>query len=179
MKLNEELDKLPEKSVVLVITSAKNFEETSLKLLSIMLEKYKEGGYITVNKPYQSMVKLLKSNNINERNVFFVDCVTEYLREKEKTSKNCYFVDSPADLTEIGIALDPIFKDKTHKFLVLDSVDLLTVYNDADSVVKFAHFLTGKLRMHNMGGVLLALKEKSDKKFLDELGQFCDKIITL
>ncbi len=177
--IKDEIKNLPENFIVLVVTPAKKFQETSMQLLSLLTKKYQGGGYITINQPYQSMVKLIKSNNINERNLFFIDCVTEYLREKEVISKNCYFVDSPADLTEIGIALDPILKDSVHHFLMLDSLDILAIYNNPESVVKFAHFLTGKLRMHNMSGVLLALKEKSDEKIINELSQFCDKVITI
>lgn len=175
--LEKELGSLPECSVVLVVTSADKFRETSIKLLSLMLGKYKGGSYITVNTPYQSMVKLLKSKNINDRNLFFVDCITDYLREKEAIVRNCYFVNSPANLTEVGIALEPIFKDSSHNFLILDSVDTLAVYNNFETVAKFAHFLAGKLRFHNMSGMLLAVEEKSDEKLINELSVFCDKVI--
>ncbi len=177
--LEEELKGLSEKFIALVIVPAEKMQETSIEILSILTDKYKGGGYITVNRPYQSMAKILKSKNINDRNLFFVDCITDYLREKEVIAKNCYFVDSPADLTEIGIALEPIIKDEVHQFLILDSLDTLTVYNNQESVIKFTHFLTGKLRMHDMSCVLLAIDEKSDEKLLHKLGQFCDKVITL
>jgi len=178
-RVEDELEGLPEKFIVLVVMPAEKFHETSMQILNALISRYNGGSYITVNMPYQSMTKLLKSNNINDRNIFFIDCITDYLREKETISKNCYFVDSPADLTEIGIALDPILKDDIHQFLILDSLDTLVVYNDQESVVKFTHFLTGKLRIHDMSGILFALKEKSDEKMINELGQFCDKIINI
>lgn len=168
MKIEDQLKGLPEKFIVLVVVSSDKFQQTSMQLLDVLTKRYKGGGYITVNKPYQSMTKLLKNNNISERNVFFIDCVTAYLREKNAISKNCYFVDSPADLTEISIALDPILKDDVHQFLMVDSLDILKVYNNYESVIKFAHFLTGKLRMHDMSGVLLAVEEKSEEKLIHE-----------
>lgn len=179
MTLEDELRNGTEKFIALVVIPSNKFQETSLQILNMMLNRYKGGGYITINRPYQSMVKLLRGSNINERNVFFIDCITEYLREKEMIVKNCSFVDSPANLTEIGIALDPILKDSIHNFVILDSLDLLTVYNSPDLVIKFTHFLTGKLRIHDMSGIFLIAKDKSDEKMLAEMGQFCDRIITV
>ena len=179
MKLEEELNGLPEKFIAMVIVPSEKFQETSIQILNTMLGRYKGGSYITLNRPYQSMVKLLRNNNVNERNIFFIDCITEYLREKEMIVRNCSFVDSPANLTDIGIALDPILKDTKHHFTMLDSIDLLSVYNSKELVVKFTHYLTGKLRIHDMSGIFLASKEKSDDKMLSEMAQFCDKIITL
>lgn len=178
-EIEEELKGLPEKFIVLVITPLQKFQETSMKMLDTMINRYKNGSYVTINKPYQSMVKILESNNISDRNVFFIDCITQYLREKEAISRNCRFVDSPSNLTEVGIILDPIIKDDIHKFLIIDSLDTMTVYNELETVIKFAHYITGKLRFHDMSGVLLAVKEKSDERFISELGQFCDKVITI
>ncbi|MFH1210868.1 MAG: hypothetical protein V1645_03045 [archaeon] len=179
MKLEEEIKSMPEKFVALIIVPSNKFQETSMQILNIMMEKYKGGGYVTVNRPYQSMVKMLRTGNINERNIFFVDCITEYLRENEMVVRNCSFVDSPANLTDIGIALDPIIKDKKHNFIMVDSIDLLSVYNSPELVIKFAHFITGKLRLHDTSGIFLASKEKSDEKLINEMAQFCDRVITL
>ncbi|MFH1331795.1 MAG: hypothetical protein ABIH63_00740 [archaeon] len=177
--IEEELKALPEKFIALVVIPADKMEEVSIEVLNALTKKYRAGSYITVNRPYKNMVKIMESKNINERNLFFIDCITDYLREKEAIVRNCYFVDSPTDLTEIGIALDPLLKDKIHQFLILDSVDTLKIYNNTESVIKFTHFLTGKLRIHDMSGIFLMVDEKSDEKFVHQLGQFCDKVIHL
>lgn len=180
--LESELKGLSENFVVMAIVPFRHFEEANLHLLSILVDKYKskdaKGSYITINRPYKSMVQLLESKNISHQNLFFIDCITKELKESIN-SKKCYFVNSPGNLTEIAIALDPVFKSGNHKFIFLDSLDTLTVYNPIDSVIKFAHFLTGKVRMHSISGVLLALHEKSDQRLVTELAQFCDKVIDL
>ncbi|MBL7100560.1 MAG: hypothetical protein ISS23_01255 [Nanoarchaeota archaeon] len=177
--LQAELKNLPENFVVMAIVPFKHFEEFNLHLLSFLVKKYNaRGSYITINRPYKSMVQLLKKQNINVRNLFFIDCITKELRER-KNVENCYFVGSPSNLTEIAIALDPVFKENKQKFIFLDSLDTLTVYNSVESVIKFAHFLTGKVRLHDISGVLLAVHENSDKRLVTELAQFCDKVIDL
>ena len=177
--LEAELKNLPENFVVMAIVPFKHFEEANLHLLSILVEKYNaKGSYITVNRPYKNMVQLLKRGNVNVENLFFIDCITKGSEEKSNT-KNCYFVGSPSNLTEIAIALDPVFKEGKHKFIFLDSLDTLTVYNSVESVIRFAHFLTSKVRLHDISGVLLAVHENSDERMVIELAQFCDKVIDL
>ncbi|MBU4501742.1 MAG: DUF835 domain-containing protein [Nanoarchaeota archaeon] len=177
--LEKELKNLPENFVVMAIVPFKHFEEANLHLLSILINNYnRKGSYITINRPYKSMIQLLKRENIDIRNLFFIDCITKEISEQKK-SKNCYFVGSPNNLTEIAVALDPTFKEGKNKFVFLDSLDTLTVYNSVESVIKFAHFLTSKVRLHDLSGVMLAVHENSDSRLIMELAQFCDKVIDL
>ena len=177
--LEAELKALPENFVVMAIVPFRNFEEVNFHLLDLLIKRYdSKGSYITINRPYKSMVQLLKNKNINFKNMFFIDCITKELSERG-SAKDCYFVGSPSNLTEIAIALDPVFKEGKHKFIFLDSLDTLAIYNPIDSVIKFAHFLTSKVRLHDISGIFLAVHENSDEKLMMELAQFCDKVIDL
>jgi archaellum biogenesis ATPase FlaH len=177
--LEAELKALPENFVVMAIVPFRNFEEVNFHLLDLLIKRYdSKGSYITINRPYKSMVQLLKNKNINFKNMFFIDCITKEMSER-RSVKDCYFVGSPSNLTEIAIALDPVFKEGKHKFVFLDSLDTLAIYNPIDSVIKFAHFLTSKVRLHDISGIFLAVHENSDEKLMMELAQFCDKVIDL
>jgi len=178
--LENELKNLPENFVVMAIVPFKNFEEANMHLLSMIIKRYNsKGSYININRPYKSMVQLLDDKNINTKNLFFIDCITKEVRESTGENENCYFVGSPSNLTEIAIALDPVFKEGKHKFIFLDSLDTLAIYNPIESVIKFAHFLTSKVRLHNLSGVMLAVHENSDERLMMDLAQFCDKVIDL
>lgn len=177
--IEKELENLPDHFVVLAILPSKHFENINLHLLNILVNKQRSfGSYITINRPYKNMLELLKSRSIDTKKLYFIDCITQELREDD-SEKGCYYVNSPSDLTELAIALDPVFKKEKHEFIFLDSLDTLLIYNDMDRVVKFAHFLTGKIRMHKLKGFFLALHEKSDERLIAELSRFCDKVIDL
>lgn len=177
--LENELKKLPKNFVIMAIVPFKHFEEVNLHLLSLLMKKADvKGSYISVNKPYKSVIQLLEKQNINVGNLFFIDCITSVVKD-ELNTKSCYFVGSPSNLTEIAIALDPVFSEGKHEFVFLDSLDTLAVYNSVESVIKFAHFLTSKVRLHDLSGVMLAVHESSDARLITELAQFCDKVIDL
>jgi hypothetical protein len=66
-----------------------------------------------------------------------------------------------------------------NKSLFVDSISTLLIYNRAETVSKFLHFLTGKIRVLNLNGVLLSTEKELDPEFADQLEQFVDKTVDL
>ena len=46
-------------------------------------------------------------------------------------------------------------------------------------MLKFIHYLTGKIRLWNIQGIMVALHEDTDKRLISEISQFCDRMIDL
>ncbi len=177
IKIEEELKKLPEDFVVLTIVPSENYDEINSKILNFLTKKGK-GTYITVNRPYSALIKRLKANGLKLDNLYFIDCITKELRGS-CIGENCSFIESPQDLTGVAVALDSVFKKEDHEFIYIDSLDTLSVYNDATKLIKFFHFLTGKIKLHSLSGVIIGIHEDTDKALIAKLTQFCDKVIDL
>jgi archaellum biogenesis ATPase FlaH len=178
-KILDQLKDLPNNFIVMLVVGSDNYEQANMSILNMLVNQQScSGSYVTVNRPYKSMIELMKSSGIDHNKLFFIDCITKKVEEPKET-KNCVFIDSPSNLTELGIALEEVFKQSKHKFLFLDSLNILAVYNSPERVIKFAHFLTSKMRMHDLKGVMISLHEDTDKKLIAELSQFCDKMIYL
>ncbi len=177
VKIEDELRKLPEDFVVLTIMPSENYDELNLTILNFLIKKGR-GTYITVNKPYSTLTKSFKSKGLKLDNLYFIDCITKELRGS-CVGENCSFIESPQDLTGIAVALDSIFKKEDHEFIYVDSLDTLSVYNDTNKLIKFFHFLTGKIKLHSLCGVIIGIHEDTDKALIAKLTQFCDKVIDL
>jgi len=179
-KLDKELKKLKSNFIVGVVTSSDKYEEVNLHILNDLVNiKGATGSYITVNRPYVNMIEILKSRNIDTDKMHFIDCITKTLGSKLPKNKNVEFVDSPSSLTSIGIALHKYVtgSEDKNRFLHVDSISTLCVHNDVNSIIKFVHYLTGKMRLFGLKGILISLHEETDKKLISELSQFCDKMI--
>jgi hypothetical protein len=50
------------------------------------------------------------------------------------------------------------------------------MYNRAETVAKFIHFLAGKMRVWKVKGIIISL-EKTDTELIEQLSQFCDVVI--
>jgi len=179
-KLEKELKDLPQNFIVGFVVSSNKYEETNLHLLEFFVNKLGySGSYVTVNRPYENLVFTLDKHKINMDKLFFIDCITKNIGGAEKNIPNCLFLDSPSSLTDLGIALHEyvsLTKDKK-RFLFLDSLSTLFIHNDRNTMMRFIHYITGKMRLWNISGIMISLHEETDKNIIAELSQFCDKII--
>jgi hypothetical protein len=179
-KLKEELDSLPENFVVCVITPSEHYNDTNNYLLGHFTGKRKGYCcYVSVNRPYQNLLTHLGKLGMDRASFYFVDCISRKLGAEVENETHSIFIDSPSNLTEIGLALhDFVVNHKQdRKFIYMDSLSTLSIHNNQDTMLKFVHYITGKIRLWNLNGVLISLTEDTDKKILTELNQFCDKII--
>lgn len=175
-KLGDQLKELPKNYIALFMLSKENYENSSLEILKEVIKSSKKTGvYITINKPYSTLISLMKDKGIDTKKIFFIDCVTR----KGNNSDNVIFLDSPSRLTAIGVALDPVFKSSKFSFIFMDSLDSLVVYNGEEVVIKFIRHLMEKARESNIKGIIISLKENADKLATGDLSLICDKIINL
>lgn len=181
-KIEKELRNLPPNFIIGLVVSSDKYEETNLHLLELLVNKMGySGSYVTVNKPYDNLVFNLDKHKIKRDKLFFIDCITKNLGGVERNTPNCVFLDSPSSLTDLGIALHEyvsLTKDNK-RFLFIDSLSTLFMHNDRNTMMKFIHYITGKMRLWNISGIMISLHDETDKKVIAELSQFCDKIIRI
>lgn len=178
LNIEKELKNLPDNFVVGLVVNSDKYENVKMDILKYLTNKKRQSGsYVAINKPYQATVDDLKQNKVNTDKLYFIDCITKKFGGKGQNTKNCVFIDSPGDLTEISLELHQSMQNQERKFLFVDSLSTLAVYNNPEMILKFIHYLTGKIRIWGLSGVLIALNEETDKKIIAELAQFCDKII--
>lgn len=172
--------KLGESSVALVLVPSKEFASASASVLRVLIEKDRAAVYATLNKPFEVLEAFFKKQGIDLKKVFFLDLVTLSAGEKAEEKEHCVFIASPNNLTEFSIALNEVVSHISgKKLVVIDSFNTLLLYNDAAVVMRFIHFLAGRLRQLGVRAVILAAKEETDEKMAAQLSQFVDKVIDL
>lgn len=177
--ITKEMDKLKEfkEFVALATVSAKDYQKTNMDMVRHLTEELDAPGvYVTLNKPYSAMLAHLKRAKIDTRLIIFIDAITKLTGAKLRKEKNCLFIGSPENLSDISIAMDQAVSSLpgSNKFLFFDSLNTLLIYNNVGTVLKFIHFLAGKMRVWKVKGIIISLKKKSNKELIDELTQFCD-----
>ena len=71
------------------------------------------------------------------------------------------------------------FPKKENKTLILDTLSTLMLYNNAETVGKFMHAVTGKLRNWGVKSVILTMEEETDKEIISQISQFVDKVVKI
>jgi hypothetical protein len=181
-RLKKELKGLPSNFIVGVILPSNDYEKTNLELLRILSAQNNiVGSYVSVNRPYTDLIKVFEKSEIVHDNLFFIDCITKELGGKPADVPNCVYIDSPKALTDISIAMHHFIEHTANrdKFIYIDSISTLSIHNDQNRMMKFIHYLTGKIRLWGIKGVMVALHEDADRKMIAEISPFCDKMIDM
>lgn len=172
---------IEENKLIAVIAKSEKIQKITLDLLKYFLNNKKAScAYVTIAKPYKTIMNILTKNKIKTEQIIFIDCITSLsLGTDLQRISNCIFC-KPESLTNISIALTSALDSlpKYHeRILILDTLSTLMLYNQSKSINAFMHILTGKLREMGIRLIILTLEEETDKEIISEMTQFCDKVI--
>ena len=192
-ELEEFISKLPHNKIVLFLVDSKMYMKRNLSILKILVNQNKFSGiYITVNRPFDSLIQIMKDDFIDTEKIFFIDCITKMApatdkislnpKNKLERSENCIFISSPSRLTEIGLALSEALtgmENPKNKFLYLDSLSTLLIYNDLETIVKFVHFLSTRIRLYGIVGIIMCVEKIIEERLFNILSEICDIIVNV
>lgn len=182
------LKKIESPKITLILVDQKNYKKLLVNLLKVLVnEENAPGIFITFNYPYSFLRNLFDEENINTKNLYFIDCISQTMFVEKVsvsysevlTTEECIFLRSPTHLSELAIIVYELLssiKNPQKKFVILDSLHAMSIYNSKDRVVKFTHFLLNKLRIFRMTGFIsLSLKNE----VLEEVSDFFDEILKI
>ena len=175
--IEKEFKSLPQDFIVTVLPSTENYSDVTTAILDYLINERKMSGiYFTTNKPYETLANALKNSNVDAKKLFFIDAISGIVGKKSDAG-NCVIVQNPSALTELSIQITEACTTKKPSFLIMDSLSTMLVYNNENATVRFIHYLTTQLRKCKVAGVIFSLEKDIEKKMLDDITMFCDKVI--
>src|SRR3989344_9441213 len=152
--------------VVLATVKAKDYQKTNMQIIKHLTEEENVPGvYVTLSKPYETVEKQFRNAGIDTELVIFIDTVTSTGGSQIKKTDKCLFIGSPEKLSDISIAMDQAVHSlpSQEKFVFFDSLSILLMYNEVETVAKFIHFLATKMRSWKVKEISYPWKKKRTK----------------
>ena len=175
--LAESLEGL-ERPIVLCLVDPNRYQEAVESVLRYLTSKLHCGIYITFNKPFATLTKSFEKAGLPVEYLSFIDGITVVSSPLEEGSNT--FLGPAADLSNLCIATSKaVSRLNEEKFIVLDSLSTLLIYNDGRAVAKFAHLLTEKMRRWGTSGFLLTVELNPKRDLVPQLAPFCDKVVRI
>ena len=167
--------------VALAVVDANKYQQTNTKIIAELTKQNIPGVYVTLNRPYENVKEMLKKQKIDLDKVIFIDGVTKTAGGEITKRADCLYIGGPKSLSDISIAMDQAIMGipKKDKFLFFDSLSTLLIFNDASIVLKFVHFLAGKMRIWKVRGIIISLRRTKDKELIELLKENCDVVLDL
>lgn len=126
--------------------------------------------YVSVNKTQKSTQQHLEEENIQTEKIFFIDCVTQ-----EKTNEDVLHV-QPQNLELLSVAIQEFIKEiKGEKYLLIDALSTLLIYNDENKVVRFVKEIT-EYGSQNDVTIYAFSPETKGEELLDKIFNFFDHV---
>ncbi|MCK9579301.1 MAG: hypothetical protein M0Q92_02480 [Methanoregula sp.] len=177
MVSSEDLEK---KQIFLVLANPGDIRQRNIDLI----KEISANGYhtilVTINFPYGILSKLYAENGVDLTTVSFIDAVTRNsIGSVENVPGVVRYVNNPANLTDLGIAVTDVLKEHSGKkvCILYDSVSTMLIYLSSPNISKFIHFVTNKLRLMDISGIFLAVEKGLDPMLMTQLTTFVDTVI--
>ena len=174
---HEDLDK---KQIFLILATPANIRQRNIELIKEISSQGYHTIIVTINFPYNILSKLYSENGVDIKTVSFIDAVTRNsIGSAENIPGVVRFINNPANLTDLGIAVSEVLKENSGKkvCILYDSVSTMLIYLSSQNISKFIHFVTNKLRLMDLSGVFLAVEKGLDPMLISQLTTFVDKVI--
>jgi archaellum biogenesis ATPase FlaH len=133
--------------------------------------------YVTVSKTFDYLSKTFKEGT-KQTNIKFIDCISRAAGISDIAS-NCIYVESPVMLEKMILEILNNFKGMKRdldKYIVIDSLSALMIYNDPEIIREFMTLVMNRSRSENIHVVSILVEEEMDSSKLIQLN---DKIIVL
>lgn len=161
--------------IVLAVTDAMRYNEAMTRLCSLLLGQYQEGLVVTANRPCQSLRETYAKAGLDTDRLRFVDCVTSLTGLAPPPDARALHIESPTLLEKLAMRTEQTLRRMGHsRFLLLDSLSALAVYNGNAAVAELSHNLVTRLRVHRVPSALLLVSTPGTQALYDAVRPLCD-----
>ncbi len=162
-----------------ILLPGNNYSDLTQALFEYMRSRPEDAWvYLSITRPYDNIVKNFK--DIPERkNIKFIDCISR-AAGIPPDEKDCIYIESPSLLEKIILEITDIFRDledDVNKYLIIDSLSSLIIYNDTSLVTEFFTHLSNRTRALGIHTITLVIEEETDENINKTLYLKSDKII--
>ncbi|AGK62114.1 hypothetical protein Asulf_02160 [Archaeoglobus sulfaticallidus PM70-1] len=165
--------------VILIKAPAKKYLNVSLEITKYLCQKA-EGIYVTLNRPYASMKKIMQKEGIDLNKLIFIDSITRQTGGEEIDTDRCIYINSPdPTLMQVSIerAMDLIRTE--NRFIYLDSLSTISLYKSFETLLKFIRYITAKIRVKGFFGALFSVEKELDETYYSQLALMVDEVIEI
>ncbi|MCL7415831.1 MAG: RAD55 family ATPase [ANME-2 cluster archaeon] len=142
---------------------------------------------VTTREPGEDVLEWFNYNNleISLEHLGIVDCVTKTLGVPTSDTANIRRASSPVDLTGIGVKISQFLEEfwmkknirKTR--LCINSLSTILMYSNIQTVFRFLHVFTGRVKTAGAIGIYLVEEGMHDPQAVATLKQLFDGVIEI
>lgn len=156
-------------------------------LLCNVLAANNAAVFVSTREPGNNVMDKFEQcpNKVSTNLLGVVDCVTKTLGMGATDSENVKMASSPVDLTGIGVKISQFFEKFWMKeqvrdtWLCINSLSTILMYSNIQTVFRFLHVFTGRIKAANAIGLYVIEDGMHDEKTITTLKQLFEGAIEI
>jgi KaiC/GvpD/RAD55 family RecA-like ATPase len=180
--LKDRFSRLNQGWVALMQVPMEKAMDVNVESIKVLQEIGYEGVYVTLSKDYTELTKVFREHGVDMGRLAFIDGVSQMYGIGAVDAPNVRYISGPISLDGIVAAITdviPIMKSQK-KFVFLDSITTVLLYNSLERTLKFSQFLTSSLKRLQVAGVVTSVsKGFANDNLIRELTKMSNDIIKL
>lgn len=169
--------KIIKNKVIVFLIPNKDYQDMLISITKSVADKVGNVLYISLNRPAEKIIEILKGDNIDTKKLFFVDAITKGFKSKV-SKRGVMYISSPKNFDKFKNELNQIL-EKKFGCLIFDSLSTLPLYQDEHIIVRFIHDLVTKLIVAHESGIFICLSRDIDSNLIKDISMFADEVIDL
>ncbi len=128
--------------------------------------------YVSLTKNAHEVMQMVSES---KKNVFVIDIFSRETTYLNGIEPNIIYINNPANLTSIQIAVEKALKKFPEGIILFDSLGVLSIYNSEKLFEKFIYLFNNKMNLNNNTVLFFVVKNSINENILSSVKQFCDK----
>jgi len=171
------LEPWPEQDdAVLVLSPPQRYSDALPEVLGLLVERFGGGVVVTSNRPVRVLRGALDAAGVDRSRLLFVDCISGLTGIVPTSEPDTVFIDSPTLLEKTGLRAEQLLRrmPEGRRFLFVDNLSTLAVYNGAAAVSEMVHNLTTRMRLLRIPAGLLLVQSNECAELEQAVRAHCD-----
>lgn len=179
-RLESETPALLSKRICTFIAQPSVYNTANILTIKHLSQIFKTGICVGMSRPYKIINEELEKEKVLMDNILFIDCVTKVASTGALSSadeEHCSFISDPGSFTELSTVLTQKIQKNKYDYIYFDCISAALIYKDLQETKRFLYYITNKLRLLNVKGIIFSLDENGTKEFNQTLEEMSDNVV--
>lgn len=179
-RLREIFEQAEKGWITLIQVPIENAQTINLESILILQSLGYKGMYISLSKDFFELKEIMGAKGIDINQIVVVDGVSEMYGTQKAKNGNVRYVEGPLSISNILAEVETFAKEDAEdkKFVFLDSITTVLMYNSLDRTVNFGSTLIKLTTKLDMVGVLVSVSSGiTNIQMVDELSKVSTQTI--
>ena len=172
-------EKIMKSRIEIFIIPNKIYQEKLLEIIKSAAQEFKgKLLYISINKPAEKIIETMKKNDVDSREIFFIDAVSKDI-QADISDHGIAYISSPQNFAQFNADLMQILEKEKPECLIFDSLSTILLYQPDLVIVRFTHDLIARLIVAHACGKFTCLLEDINSTLIKDVSMFADIVIDM